>query len=495
MNLHSSASLDGWPLLLELIHHLFPHKEALIGELLHTILCLLLEEVEPESSLDCGGFLHQESQVLVGFSCLVHPEVLLEHSRSKDRALGPFEHAFWYLYKLAHFIFVGDAVEHRLLLWLVQILSSQLNQLPAVNISQLDVEVSEELLKVHQDEGDWPPLLDVCSPERDELRCLINKLSLPEHELMQGVLVHEFVVASGLGSGVLERLYIVETIVVLCILLCSLILGCGQSHLHLGLSSVIALELEVGDAVLGLALVDRDQGHRHRLPAVFYSPNWWLQVKLDGVLVELLCMDFIPGEHLGLVMELHASELDRWSSFLKGWSQVNVLRDDTSVEKADHALVDILLRDWRRVLKVFLLLKILLVPEVSGLPCSHHATQGLLCLVWSILVGVGCSRLQDACTFRFEQVVRSKQASDVLWLCLEGEQGLFLGGVLDSREPKVRQVLVRLAEVLRHRVDEHLVLPLEAGERLLQLELQVLQMLRYLAYTNDEHNEEKTANN
>ena len=125
------------------------------------------------------------------------------------------------------------------------------------------------------------------------------------------------------------------------------------------------------------------------------------------------------------------------------------------------------------------------MPEVSGLPCSHHTTQGLLCLVWSILVGVGCSGLQDACAFRFEQVVRSKQASDVLWLCLEGEQGLFLGGVLDSREPKVRQVLVRLAEVLRHRVDEHLVLPLEAGERLLQLELQVLQMLRYLTYTND----------
>lgn len=135
MNLYSTTSLDGWPLLLELIHHLFPYEEALIGELFHSVLRLLLEQVESEAPLDCGGFLHQESKVLVGFSGLVHPEVLLKHGGCKNRSLGSLEHAFWYLDKLADLVLVGDAVEHLLLGWLVQTLSSQLDQLPAVNIS------------------------------------------------------------------------------------------------------------------------------------------------------------------------------------------------------------------------------------------------------------------------------------------------------------------------------------------------------------------------
>ena len=112
MNLYSTTSLDGWPLLLELIHHLFPHEEALVGELFHSVLCLLLEQVESEAPLDCGGLLHQESKVLVGFSGLVHPEVLLKHGGRKNRPLGSLEHALWYLDKLADLILVGDAVEH-----------------------------------------------------------------------------------------------------------------------------------------------------------------------------------------------------------------------------------------------------------------------------------------------------------------------------------------------------------------------------------------------
>ena len=80
-------------------------------------------------------------------------------------------------------------------------------------------------------------------------------------------------------------------------------------------------------------------------------------------------------------------------------------------------------------------------------------------------------------------MVWPKQASNVLWLCLECEQGLFLGGILDGRESKVRQILVCLAKILSHRVDEHLILSLKAGECLLQLKLQVLQMLGHLTCT------------
>jgi len=87
-------------------------------------------------------------------------------------------------------------------------------------------------------------------------------------------------------------------------------------------------------------------------------------------------------------VEPHAPELDWWSSFLKGWSQVNVFWDDASVEKTDHALVDVLLRDWRWILQVFLLLELLLVPDVTELSCFHHAAQGLLRLVRPILVRV-----------------------------------------------------------------------------------------------------------
>ena len=336
MNLYSTASFDGWPLLLELIHHLFPNEEALVGELFHSILRLLLEQVESEAPLNRGGFLHQESQVLVGFSGLVHSEVFLEHLGGKNGPLRSLEHACWYLDQLADLILVGDAVEHLLLGWLIQVLSSQLDQRPAVNVSQLDVEVSEELLKVHQDEGDRAPLVDVCSPERDELRRLVNELSFPEHELMQRVLVHELVVAPGLSGGVVARLCTLLSILGLCILLRSLMLGCRESQL---------LTLEVADARLRHGLVHRYQGRRSGLYvlAILLSPSWWLQVKLDRILVELFGVNFISGEHLGLVVEPHALELDWRGSFLEGWSQIDIFWDDASVEKADHALVDVFL--------------------------------------------------------------------------------------------------------------------------------------------------------
>lgn len=80
MDLNSTARLDRWPFLLELIHHFLPDEQALVRELLDSVLCLLLEQVEAESPLNDGRLLHQESQMLVCFSGFVHPEVLLDYS-------------------------------------------------------------------------------------------------------------------------------------------------------------------------------------------------------------------------------------------------------------------------------------------------------------------------------------------------------------------------------------------------------------------------------
>ena len=58
MNLDALSCLDGRPLLSELLHHFFPHKERLIGQLIDSLLRLFLELEQPEASLDDCGFGH-----------------------------------------------------------------------------------------------------------------------------------------------------------------------------------------------------------------------------------------------------------------------------------------------------------------------------------------------------------------------------------------------------------------------------------------------------
>ena len=58
MNLDALSCLNGRPLLSELLHHLFPHKERLIGQFIYSLLRLFLELEQSKASLDDCGFGH-----------------------------------------------------------------------------------------------------------------------------------------------------------------------------------------------------------------------------------------------------------------------------------------------------------------------------------------------------------------------------------------------------------------------------------------------------
>ena len=81
--------------------------------------------------------------MLVGLSCFVHSEILLDHGCCKDWAFWSFEHSGWNLHKLSNLILVVDTVEHFFFGRLVQVFSGQLNKLPTIHISQLDIMIGE----------------------------------------------------------------------------------------------------------------------------------------------------------------------------------------------------------------------------------------------------------------------------------------------------------------------------------------------------------------
>ena len=122
--------------------------------------------------------------MLVGFASFVHSEVFLKNNSSKDRAFWTFEHAGWNFDELSDLFLVGNAVIHFLFTGFVKIFSGQLNKRTTINISQLHVKVSQQLLKIHQNKANRPPFIDISPPKTDKLRCLIDELALPKHELM-----------------------------------------------------------------------------------------------------------------------------------------------------------------------------------------------------------------------------------------------------------------------------------------------------------------------
>ena len=60
MDLNSLASLDRRPFLSKFLHHFFPYEERLVGEFINTLLGLLLELEESETSLNGRSLLHEE---------------------------------------------------------------------------------------------------------------------------------------------------------------------------------------------------------------------------------------------------------------------------------------------------------------------------------------------------------------------------------------------------------------------------------------------------
>ena len=63
---------------------------------------------------------------------------------------------------------------------------------------------------------------------------------------------------------------------------------------------------------------------------------------------------------------------------------------------------------------------------------------------------------------------------------MQRKQRLFLGSILYRRQSKIRKILMSLTKILRHRIDQHFILRLQAAKRLFQLKLQVLKVLRNL---------------
>jgi len=96
-----------------------------------------------------------------------------------------------------------------------------------------------------------------------------------------------------------------------------------------------------------------------------------LQVELDSVLAELFGVDLCPRILLLLLVELHRLELYWRRSLLKGRSEVDVLRYDSSVEKADHPLVDVFFGNRWWVLKVVLVFDVFLELGISDVSLSH----------------------------------------------------------------------------------------------------------------------------
>ena len=58
MDLDSLSCLNCWPLLSELFHHLFPHKERFVCKLINSLFSLLLELEQTEAPLDSCRFGH-----------------------------------------------------------------------------------------------------------------------------------------------------------------------------------------------------------------------------------------------------------------------------------------------------------------------------------------------------------------------------------------------------------------------------------------------------
>ena len=58
MDLNPLSLLNGGPFLPELFHHLTPHKERLTGQLIDSLLGLLLEHEQSKAPLYGGGLLH-----------------------------------------------------------------------------------------------------------------------------------------------------------------------------------------------------------------------------------------------------------------------------------------------------------------------------------------------------------------------------------------------------------------------------------------------------
>lgn len=88
--------------------------------------------------------------------------------------------------------------------------------------------------------------------------------------------------------------------------------------------------------------------------------------------------------------------------------------------------------------------------------------------------------MKDASALGLHPPIWLQDLSEVVFLWLQGEQSLLFRHVLNCWQTEVRQVLMRLAKILAHRVNKHFVFAFQVGKGALEFDLEIAQMIWYL---------------
>ena len=143
----------------------------------------------------------------------MHAPVLSDHRGCIDGSLWPFEHHGWNLDLQRYFILVCDAVIELFLGWLVKVhlYTGKVSHFTTFYISNIHVVISQQFLDQVKNEGDGAPSVQICTLERDELGCGVQKLALTVDQLMERVHIHELVVVSRACLDVLVLVWILQS--------------------------------------------------------------------------------------------------------------------------------------------------------------------------------------------------------------------------------------------------------------------------------------------
>ena len=91
MDLNSPVLLDIWPTSFEFFLHLAPNLTRLVIKLVHFVLGLLLEHIEPVFALDDRSFRHEEFELLESRVSFMTAPGRLDSNCSQNRTVCTFK--------------------------------------------------------------------------------------------------------------------------------------------------------------------------------------------------------------------------------------------------------------------------------------------------------------------------------------------------------------------------------------------------------------------
>ena len=186
-----------------------------------------------------------------------------------------------------------------------------------------------------KDERYRAPLVQVSSLERNELRSGVEDLALSNNDLMQRVLVHEFIIVTRLGVSIHCHLALAVID----------ILRRGRHLMHravrqgnyspLGhpIRALRRRQRKNGPVLLFFDLLQSSLSLGVRSCPLNWHKNaslYRLQIETDGACSFTTCGDLSFDKLLALVIELDTFAGDRRSTFLKGWRQIDIFRHTAS---------------------------------------------------------------------------------------------------------------------------------------------------------------------